>query len=153
MSYNSCQKVRKCGLRNLQTVPSHPSPHTSWCSTTFSIPQWVHKMLLLSCCPVTTACALKKNACNHLIEWQYDMRDCLRQIGVLWSDVPLAVWQIRQRHTRHGSHVEQRTLWDMQINHCCQFPREMRFLGFRVDNYWVSQWHVFQGHIVYFAVL
>lgn len=25
------------------------------------------------------------------------MRDCLRQTGVLWSDVHLAVWQIRQR--------------------------------------------------------
>lgn len=37
----------------------------------------------------------------------------------------------------------------MQINHCCSLW-EMRYLWFSKDNYWVSQWHMFQGHTVLF---
>lgn len=40
----------------------------------------------------------------------------------------------------------------MQINHCCSHW-EMLYLWFSKDNYWVSQWHMFQGHTVLFNVL
>lgn len=35
---------------------------------------------------LTIVCALKM-AVNHFIEWHYDMRDCLEQIGVSRSRV------------------------------------------------------------------
>lgn len=39
---------------------------------------------------LANVCALKM-AVNHFIQWHYDMGDCLRQIGVSWSSVHLAV--------------------------------------------------------------
>lgn len=56
--------------------------------------------------------------------------------------------------------------WDRDSWHACRvkdslrhanksrlFPLEMRYLWFGEDNYWVSQWHVFQGRTVHFNVL
>lgn len=107
-------------------------------------------LLLCFCrlvCHLITVCVLKM-ALNHFIQWHPDMRDCLKQIGPSWRCVHLDAWQMRQRRATWEPCRVKRTWWDVWINHCCQFPPEMHFLCFGVDNYCVSHWHVFQGHCI-----
>lgn len=70
-----------------------------------------------------TVCAFKM-AVNHFIQWHYEVRDCLRQIGVSRSYVHLAVWQMRQRLMTWGPCRVKESL--RHANKSLLFPLEMR---------------------------
>lgn len=107
------------------------SSNQKWCTTTsFWIPQWMHNWFPVHsacfCCILAhlkTVCALKM-AVNHFIQWHYEVRDCLRQIGVSRSYVHLAVWQMRQRLMTWGPCRVKESL--RHANKSLLFPLEMR---------------------------
>lgn len=77
--------------------------------------------------------------------WSNAGGDRLGQIGASHCCAGIAAWQMRQRQQTCRVKDSLR-----HTNKSRLFPLEMRYLWFSEDNYWVPQWHVFQGHTVLF---